>query len=271
MLPTTLQPAPSAARSAGRLATFAFAAIFTTASALAQTASQRPAQQPANQPQSSSSSQSQAAPGTAPMASPRAAVALAPGRGPAYDNKWEIYGGLSFMNGQAGQNLPKRYNMGGGEAMATYWLTPRLGVAGDYRIGLGTTPVVSPYYNRVFVMQHIFAGGVQYRGPRNRYIAIDYHALAGASHGIFDHAVKNYPGGSPVAACPTQATGQQGNLGLYCNSTSPWAAVGGSIDFNQGARLAVRISPDLTFEHFGTELREFVGVSGGIIYRFGHR
>ena len=273
MLPTTPQSVPWAARSAGRLAVIALAAmlpaIWPATAALGQ-ADQTPAQ-PSTQ-SSSSSSQSQAAPGTAPMSSRRSAAALAPGRGPAYDNKWEVYGGLSFMNGQAGQNLPKRYNMGGGEGEVTYWLTPRLGVAGDYRIGLGTTPVVSAYYNRVLIMQHIFAGGVQYRGPRNRYVAIDYHALAGASHGIFDHAIKNYPGGSPVAACAAQqGAGQQGNLGLYCNSTSPWAAVGGSIDFNQGAKLAVRISPDLTFEHFGTELREYVGVSGGIIYRFGHR
>jgi len=273
MLPNTLTPVSSAARFAGRVAALVLSVSLAAPLALGQTSSQP--QQPAAPSTSTaaqpSSSGTQAAPGTKPMASHRAAVALAPGRGPRYDNKWEIFGGLTFMNGQAGQNLPKRYNMGGAEGEATYWLTPRLGVAGDYRFGAGTTPVISPYYNRVLIMQHIFAGGVQYRGPKNRYAAIDYHALVGASRGIFDHAVQNYPGGSPVAACRNQAPGQQGNLGLYCNSTSPWAAVGGSIDFNQGAKLALRISPDLTFEHFGTELREFVGVSGGVIYRFGHR
>jgi len=62
-----------------------------------------------------------AAPGTVAV-KPGAAAALAPTAGPTYDNQWEAYGGLSFMNGQAGQNLPKRYNMGGGELQATYWL-----------------------------------------------------------------------------------------------------------------------------------------------------
>ncbi len=40
-----------------------------------------------------------------------------------YDNKYEVYGGLNFMNFQAGQSIPKRMNMGGGEASFTYWLT----------------------------------------------------------------------------------------------------------------------------------------------------
>lgn len=203
------------------------------------------------------------------MASHRAAVALAPGHGPSYHNRWDLYGGLLFQNGQAGQNLPKRYNMGGGEGQATYWLGTHLGVAADYRFGAGTTPVVSPYYNRVLVMQHIFAGGVQYRGPRNRYVAINYHAFAGGAYGIFNYAVEHYPGGSPVAACPVQSTTQQNNLGLYCNHVAPWGAVGGSIDFNQGPKFAVRLSPDLDFEHFGTETREFFGISLGVLYRFG--
>lgn len=188
---------------------------------------------------------------------------LEPGRAASYDNKYEVYGGIGFMNGQAGQNLPKRYNLGVAEAMATYWLGDHLGVAADYRFAGGTTPLFpNPYYNRVVVTQNIFAGGVQWRGPKNRYAAIDYHALAGASHGTFDRAILAFPGGSPISA-----TG----LGLYPNKTSFWGAVGGSIDFNYSANIAIRLQPDLIFEHFGTELREFVAVSGGVVYRFGRR
>jgi hypothetical protein len=191
---------------------------------------------------------------------------LTPSRAASYDNKWEVYGGLSFMNGQAGQDLPKRYNMGGAEAMGTYWLGRHLGVAADYRWEGGTTPVLpdgARYgYNRVFVSQNIYSGGVQWRGPKNRYAAVDYHALFGASQGTFDHAIQNYPGGSPVSA-------QQ--IGLYPNTTTPWGAIGGSIDFNYSANLAIRVSPDLIFEHFGTETREFVSVSTGVVYRFGKK
>jgi hypothetical protein len=218
------------------------------------------------------------APGTAPM-QPKQATVLAPSAVTKYDNKFEVYGGLSFMNGQAGQDLPKRYNMGGGEVMGTYWLGGpssgsrigrNLGVAADYRIEAGTTPVLSPYYNRVLIMQNVFSGGVQYRGPKNRYAAIDFHALAGGTYGIFDHAVNNYPGGSPVSACPAQEkSGQKGTLGLYCNHVAPFGTAGGSIDFNYLPKLAIRLQPDMIFEHFGTETREFFSISAGVVYRIG--
>ena len=180
-----------------------------------------------------------------------------------YTEKYEVYGGLSFMNGQAGQNLPKRYNMGGGEAMGTWWVTPRIGAALDARFGAGTSPVLPGLQaaqpngpTRVLVTQTIGMAGVQYRGPRNQRAAINYHALIGVSHGSFDWDVQ-----------------QQflRNAGLYTNRTKPVGVVGGSIDFNRSARIAIRVSPDLVFEHFGTETREFFAISAGVIYRFGKR
>ncbi|MGI4828611.1 MAG: hypothetical protein ACRYFU_10550 [Janthinobacterium lividum] len=223
--------------------------------------------------QSSSSSQTgtTAAPGTAPIQSRTVATQITPQRVATYDEKYEIYGGLSFMNGQAGQNLPKRYNMGGGEVMATYWLPghlgSHLGIAGDYRLEAGTTPIypVSVNYglNRVLVYQNILSGGVNYRGPKNRYAAIDFHALVGATHGTFDSAITGYPNR------PTTLTTSY--VGLYSNGTSPWGAAGGSIDFNYSPKVAIRLSPDIIFEHFGTETREFASVSGGVVYRIGKR
>ena len=243
---------------------------------------------PASQPQDSNSSQTQnpnssgtatGAPGT--KALPRAsAAALAPYTGPKYNNRWEIYAGLLYMNGQAGQNLPSRYNMGGVEVLGTYWLggpgdsawRRHLGLAADYRFGAGTTPVIDPFYNRVVVMQSIISGGIQYRGPRNRYAALDLHALGGGSQGIFNYATDHYPGGSPVSNCPAdQQPGQAGNLGLYCNHVAPWGAAGGSIDFNESAKLAIRLQPDIIVEHFGTETREFFAISLGALYRFGKK
>jgi hypothetical protein len=247
--------------------------------AMAQSPSTPPATTPPADSQSgsqtgSSSSQTRtpvAAPGTVAV-SQATAAALAPYTGPKYDNRWEIYGGVNFMNGQAGQNTPVRYNMGGIEAMGTYWLTRKFGVVADGRFGAGTTPVISPFYNRVVVMQTIGSGGIQYRGPKNRYAAIDFHALGGGTYGDFSYAVSHYPGGSPVSACAAdERLGQQGNLGLYCNHVAPYGAVGGSIDFNESARLAIRLQPDLTFEHFGTELREYFAISMGVVYRMGKR
>jgi len=254
---------------AATLSLMAGVALAGSAAVQAQTPSQTPAQTPTD----SSSSQTQtptAAPGTVALTKATAA-ALTAYTGPKYDNRWEIYGGLNFMNGQAGQNQPgRRYNMGGGEFMGTYWLggakVKRYGVVGDFRFGAGTTPVI---------MQFIPSGGVQVRGPHNRYAAIDFHALAGGTYGDFNYAVNHYPGGSPVSACAAQqgidGYGNKGNLGLYCNHFAPYGAAGGSIDFNESGKLAIRLQPDITFEHFGTETRVFFAISAGVVYRFGHK
>jgi hypothetical protein len=191
-----------------------------------------------------------------------------------YDNKYEIFGGFNFMNFQAGQNLPKRMNMGGGEILATYWFSgdrwfSRFGPGIDYRIDAGTTPVFANggttplssfgtgVNNRPLVYLNTFMAGAQYRGPKNQYVAVNYHAYGGVSHGTFDYSLKNV---DPL---------YYSTIGLYTNRTKPMFALGGSIDFNRSKNWAVRISPDLILEHFGTETREFVAVSGGVIYRFG--
>ncbi len=92
--------------------------------AAAQTPAQTPADSSSQKPADSSSQapQTTAAPGTVAVTK-ATAVALTAYTGPKYNNRWEVYGGLNFMNGQAGQAQPgRRYNMGGGEVMGTYWL-----------------------------------------------------------------------------------------------------------------------------------------------------
>jgi hypothetical protein len=184
-----------------------------------------------------------------------------------YDNRYEIYGGLNFMNFQAGQDLPKRMNLGGGEFLGTYWLTSHLGLGVDYRGEAGTTPVLAaasayPYnLGRPLVYMNMGMLGAQWRGPKNQFYAINYHGYAGVSHGTFDDTRK--PG--------EQFFNWNNVTGLYSNRTKPIAALGGSVDFNLSKKMAVRLSPDLMLEHFGTETREFFAISGGVIYRFGKR
>jgi hypothetical protein len=178
-----------------------------------------------------------------------------------YANKWEIYGGLNFMNFQAGQALPKRMNLGGGEVLGTYWLNKKLGISADYRGEAGTTPVLAnPYANRPLVYMNMALFGAQYRGPKNQHFAMDYHAFGGPSYGVFDHTIKadNIPA-------------QYNNLGLYGNKWAPMFALGGSVDFNQSRWVALRLQPDLILEHFGTETRVFFAISGGVVYRFGKK
>jgi hypothetical protein len=49
------------------------------------------------------------------------------------------------------------------------------------------------------------------------------------------------------------------------------AALGGSVDINKSKNWAIRLSPDLILEHFGSETREFFAISGGVVYRIGKR
>src|ERR1039457_5187404 len=48
-----------------------------------------------------------------------------------YDNKYEVYGGLNYMNFMAGEELPKRMNLGGAEIGGTWWMTPNWGIVGE--------------------------------------------------------------------------------------------------------------------------------------------
>jgi hypothetical protein len=181
-----------------------------------------------------------------------------------YANRYEVFGGFNFMNFQAGQSLPKRMNLGGGELLGTYWLTKKLGLSADYRIDAGTTPVfANPYVNnRPLVYMNIFMLGGQYRGPKNQYAALNYHALFGVGDGVFNYSLKDVP---------TTPINYQAMTGLYSNRVKPVAALGASLDINRSKNWAIRLSPDLILEHFGTETRVFVAVSGGVVYRFGKK
>ena len=203
--------------------------------------------------QSSSSSQTQNQ--TQPPISITASGKLA-GKPPVtYDNKYEIYGAIGLQTFQAGQQLPKKMVFGNVEVTGTRWVTGRLGVAADFRGGAGTTQVFpNSDLSRPLVVQYTGMGGVQYRGPKNQFAAISYHAYAGAMHGVFDETAR-----------------QDLYVGLYTNRTGPVGVVGGSVDFNYSKRIAFRLSPDLMFEHLGSETREFGAFSGGIIYRIGRR
>ena len=154
-----------------------------------------------------------------------------------YTEKYEVFGGINFLNGKAGQDLPKRYNMAGGEVMGNNWIKPKYGVAADVRYDAGTTPVLPAgqqvgVQTRPLVSQFIYMGGVQYHWFGNQLAGVNLHALAGASSGTFDHSNPGLPANVFFPA-----------TGLYTNRTAFMGTAGGSIDFNRSARLAIRIAP----------------------------
>src|SRR5882757_1850151 len=149
---------------------------------------------------------------------------LGPAAPVSYDNKYELYGGINFMNFQAGQALPKRMNLGGGEFLGTYWLTKKWGVAADYRGEAGTTPVLAnPYTTRPLVYMNMGMFGAQYRGPKNQHAALNFHGYGGIANGVFNSSTSNIPA-------------QYNNVGLYANKTAPIFAVGGSLDLNRSKK-----------------------------------
>jgi hypothetical protein len=173
-----------------------------------------------------------------------------------YDNPFELYAGLNYMNFMAGPHLAKQMNLGGIEISGTYWATPKWGAVVDFRGDAGTTFVTPQIYFNGRAIAVLYTGmlGAQYRLQKNQHIATDLHVLAGVSHGDFSETIT-----------PAQGSG------LYNNITKPIEAAGGSFDFNTSKRWAVRLAPDLIVEQFGPGSREFFSISGGIVYRIGSR
>jgi hypothetical protein len=202
----------------------------------------------------------------------RAQTRIGPAPPVTYDNKFEVYGGLNYMDFKAGEDLPKRMNLSGGEFEGTWWVTPKIGIAGEYRGEAGTTQVLpqAQIYgiHRPLVYMNMGLFGVQYRGPRNQHAALDFHAYGGVASGVFDAGTAGVPSPNEPA---TTATYNASQVGLYADHTAPIIALGGSLDMNRSKNWAIRLSPDLILEHFGNEEREFFSISGGVVYRLPNR
>jgi hypothetical protein len=195
-------------------------------------------------------SQAQAQSTPAPTVAPNSALA-----GVKYDYKWELYAGFAYSHFNAGPNLLQGANLGGFDAQAARFLTPRVAVAGNVRGYYGTSGVVpNPYgITGPFVSEYMFLVGPEFRGPSNEHASMTFHALVGGAYGNFQHALSGVP---------------PGLLGLFNNQFAFGSAFGGSIDLNRSPRLVFRISPDATFTDFGgVGLKDQFAISVGVLYR----
>jgi len=198
----------------------------------------------------------------------QAQTKLGPAAPVTYDNKYEVYGGLNFMNFMAGQELTRRMDFGGGELEGTYWVTPKWGAAAEYRGEAGTTPVLPNagtygiHHPLAYMNMVLF--GAQYRWMQNQHAALDLHAYGGPAFGVFDAGTA----GAGPGAIGTSPASNAKIIGLYANHTAPIFALGGSIDMNRSKNWAIRLSPDLILDEFGSGTREFFAISGGVVYRF---
>ena len=172
-----------------------------------------------------------------------------------YREKYDIYVGFASSHFNAGPALIPGANLGGFDIQGTRWLRRRLGVTANGRGYYGTTGVVPNPYNihGPFVYEHLFMGGVSYRGPKSEHAALTFHALAGGSYGVFTSAIN--PG----------LTGP--NLGLFNNGLAFATALGGSLDLNRSAKFSLRISPDYLLTRFGGVSQNEFAISVGVLYR----
>ena len=197
----------------------------------------------------------------------QAQTKLGPAAPVTYDNKYEVYGGLNFMNFMAGQELTRRMDFGGGELEGTYWVTPKWGAAAEYRGEAGTTPVLpnaGTYgIHRPLAYMNMVLFGAQYRWMQNQHAALDLHAYAGPSYGVFDAGTQ---GAGPTPGISAASNARL--VGLYSNHTAAIFALGWSVDMNRSKNWAIRLSPDLILDEFGSGTREFFAISGGVVYRF---
>jgi len=206
--------------------------------------------------------------GVLTLRSAQAQTKLGPAAPVTYDNKYEVYGSLNFMNFMAGPALTRRMDFGGGEIEGTYWLTRKWGLAAEFRGEAGTTPALANAavygVHRPLVYMNMVLFGAQVRLAQNQYAAIDLHAYGGPSFGVFDSGTAGAPPGNQQNT-PSQIANI---IGLYANHTAPIFALGGSVDMNRSKNWAVRLSPDIILDEFGSNTREFFAISGGVIYRF---
>lgn len=179
-----------------------------------------------------------------------------------YDWRWEIYGGVAYSHFNAGPNLVQGANLGGFDAQAARFFTPRWAVAANARGYYGTSGVApNPYgIEGPFVSEHMFVAGPEYRGPSNTHISMLFHALFGGAYGYFNRGLQDQHN-NPV---PPE------NVGFFNNQFTFASALGGSIDLNRSPRLVFRISPDATLTDFGSAgIHEQFALSVGLVYRIG--
>ena len=106
----------------------------------------------------------------------QAQTKLGPAAPVTYDNKYEVYGGLNFMNFMAGQDLTRRMDFGGGELEGTYWLTRKWGLAAEYRGEAGTIAGAAECGN----LRNSPSAGVHEHGALRRAVSLDAEPARGA-------------------------------------------------------------------------------------------
>jgi hypothetical protein len=169
---------------------------------------------------------------------------------------------MEYRHIKAGPNLLQGANLGGIDLTGSYYLARRWRLEATGRGSLGTSGAApNPYeINGPFIMDYIFAGGVDWIGPHNKHGAISAHVLGGGAWGIFE---QNLRGHGPES------------VGFYNDQIAPAGIIGGHFDLNRSARWVFRVTPDAIMTYYGINYppntRQFdvnFAISVGVQYKF---
>lgn len=175
-----------------------------------------------------------------------------------YSHRWEIYGGGQYMRFRPGPDLHNS-GMGGWTLGLTRYFTPRFGISADARGYYGSNslgPVNGGGYNTYNAKFSVFPFtiGPQYRFYSNTKWTISGVVQGGAVYGYFD---------AHTNGIPPQL------VGFYHAGITGGGIASLNVDYNLSPGLALRIAPNVLFDHFDGNFDHNQGFLMGIVYRFG--
>jgi hypothetical protein len=180
---------------------------------------------------------------------------------PQYAQRWDFSGGAQYAHFNPGPGRQVHaINLLGWQADATVWMRTRFGFEANARGEYGTMDIPLNglgVASTAPMSEHLFLFGPNYRVMMHPHYVVGMHALIGAAYGKFSD-------GFPSGVMPQQ-------VGIYNDKLALGLAVGPSVDYNLGPRLAVRLVPEWQPTKYGYPWQnEFAG-SVGIVYKLGHR
>jgi hypothetical protein len=180
---------------------------------------------------------------------------------PQYAERLDVYGGAQYahFNPSPGREV-HAINLLGWQADGTVWMRTRFGIEVNARGEYGTMDIPANAYGvppTAPMSEHLFLFGPNTRLMMHPHFVVGMHFLIGAAYGKFSD-------GFPSGVQPQY-------VDIYNDKLAMGLAVGPSVDYNLGPRLAVRLVPDWQPTKYGYPWQnEFAG-SVGIVYKLGHR
>ncbi len=177
-----------------------------------------------------------------------------------YTHRWELYGGGDYMRFRPGPHIHNS-GMGAWTLGLTRYFTPRFGITADARGFYGTNslgPVNGGGFNVYNAKFSVFPFtiGPQYRFYGGQKFSISGAVQGGAVYGYFD---------ANTNGIPPQL------VGFYPAGIVPGGIASLNVDYNVSTGLAVRIAPNVLFDHFDGNLDHNQGFLVGVVYRFGRQ